>query len=204
MPVGSLAVLLAVAGLAFVDGWQRRSPEWRWLALIVLVGALVNVLIRRGIDTHSLFNRPPIFDVLAVLVLLVMTAHVVGPRLPIARRLGWSLHSAEWEFDGRLFRLNEQARAVVKDPQADAAGVRTDVSVIMQKIASLRPPDQDWALIRDGWVEAWRAYLAIVSGPPGGRSWDDALALQRDLIERTEHLRARYRGHISRVPDDRS
>jgi hypothetical protein len=95
--------------------------------------------------------------------------------------------------------LTQEARRTVEAPRADRELTARRLPAIIGKISALRAPDQDWATVRDGWVAAWEQYLKLLSSGSDLGAMEEALALQRDLIERTELLRLRYRTNASRV-----
>lgn len=199
MPIGSAAIYLVLAGLAFAEGPSRGTRGWRRIAFLAIGGVVLSVILRGGIDTESLFNDPPVIDLVVVLAAMAIAVDLVGLPLPVARRLRLGLHSREWEFDRRLSALTNDARRAVQDAASDAARPERELPPIIARIAVLPAPDGDWAAVRDGWASAWQRYLDLLEEPTGAAAWEEALALQDQLIERTELLRVRYRADASRI-----
>ena len=198
VPIGSASIYLVLAGLAFAEGPLRGNGWWRRIAFLALGGLVLSVIIQGGIDTESLFHDPPVIDLVVVLAAMVIAVDLVGLPTPVARRLGLGLHSREWEFDRRLSALNNDARRAVQDTASDTRRPERELPPIIARIATLHAPDDDWAAVRDGWATAWQRYLGLLGQPPGA-AWEEALALQDHLIERTELLRVRYRSDASRI-----
>ena len=59
MPIGSLAIYLAMAGLAFAEGPSRGQGWWRRIAVLILGGVVVSLVIESGFNTHTLFTHRP-------------------------------------------------------------------------------------------------------------------------------------------------
>ncbi len=199
MPIGSAAIYLALAGLAFAEGPSRGTRRWRRIAFLALGGLVLSVILRGGIDTESLFHDPPVIDLVVVLAAMAIAVDLVGLPLPVARRLRLGLHSREWEFDRRLSALTNDARRAVQGAASDAGRPERELPPMIARIAALRAPDEDWTEVRDGWASAWQRYLDLLGEPSGAAAWKEALALQDHLIERTEVLRVRYRSDASRI-----
>jgi hypothetical protein len=204
VPIGSTALYLVLAGLAYAEGSSRGDARWRRIAFLALGGLVLLVILRGGIDTESLLNDPPAFDLVLVLAATVIAVDVLGLPLPLARRLRLGLHSREWEFDRRLFALTNDARRTVQDEASDTARPERELPSIIARIGALRAPDEDWAAVRDGWASAWQRYLDLLGAPPDAAAWEEALARQQHLIDRTELLRMRYRSDASRILGKRS
>jgi hypothetical protein len=199
VPIGSATIYLVLASLAFAEGPSRGTRRWRRIAFIALGGLVLSVILQNGIDTESLFNDPPLIDLVAVLAAMVIAIDLLGLPLPVARRLRLGLHSREWEFDRRLAALNNDARRAVQDAASDIGRQERELPPIIARIAALRAPDEDWAAVRDGWASAWQRWLDLLGEPRGAAAWEEALAHQDHLIERTELLRVRYRSDASRI-----
>ena len=199
MPIGSLAIYLAMAGLAFAEGPSRGQGWWRRIAVLILGGVVVSLVIESGFNTHTLFHSPPVLDGIAGATAVVIAVDVIGLPLPVARRLHLGLHRREWEFDRRLSALAQQARRVVEHPALAGGPPERELATIIARISTLRAPDEDWALVRDGWAKVWQRHLDLLSKPAGAAAREEALARQRDLLERTELLRVRYRTDASRI-----
>jgi hypothetical protein len=198
MPIGSVLILLALAGLAFAEGRSRAEGRWRKLAILLLGGLALVIVLRGGVDTRTLLGTP-LLDALTLVAGLLVAVDLIGLPLPIARRLHLGLHDREWEFDRRLHALTQEARLAVDDPRPDGGRLARQLPTIIIRMSALRAPNPDWAAVRDGWVAAWERYLNVLSMPPDPEALEDALALQRELIERTELLRLRYRTNASRL-----
>lgn len=199
MPIGSTVIYLVLAGLALAEGWSRGDGRWRRIAFLASGGLVLLVILRGGVDTESLLTDPPVFDLVLVLAATLIAVDLLGLPLPVARRLRHGLHSREWGFDRRLFALTDDARRVVQAEVLDTARAERELPAIIARIAALRAPDEDWAAVRDGWASAWQSYLDLLGAPPDAAAWEEALARQADLIDRTELLRIRYRADASRI-----
>jgi hypothetical protein len=162
MPIGSVAILLTLAALAFAEGRARAAGRWRRLGALILAGLAMAIVVRGGVDTRAILGTP-LFDLPALVAGLLAAVDLIGLPLPVARRLHLGLHSREWEFDGRLFALAQEARRTVEAPRADRELTARRLPAIIGKISALRAPDQDWATVRDGWVAAWEQYLKLLS-----------------------------------------
>lgn len=194
-----MVIYLAVAGLAFAEGRSRGEPRWRNLAVLVLVGLAAQLILERGVNTQTLLNGPRVFDLPLAVTALLMVVDLVGLPQPVARRVHLGLHSRHWEFDRRLYALTQEARGATRDPAPGNGRPGRELPAIIARISALRAPDEDWAGVRDGWAAAWQRYLDLLSKPPDAAAWEEALALQHDLIERTRLLRVHYRSDASRI-----
>ena len=87
MPIGSLAIYLAMAGLAFAEGPSRGQGWWRRIAVLILGGVVVSLVIESGFNTHTLFHSPPVLDGIAGATAVVIAVDVIGLPQPVARRL---------------------------------------------------------------------------------------------------------------------
>jgi hypothetical protein len=199
VPIGSAAIYLLLAGLAFAEGPSRGGGWWRRISFLALGGLLLLVILRGGIDTESLLNDPPVFDLLTVIAAMAISADLIGLPLPLARRLRLGLRSRQWEFDRRLFALTNEARRAIQDPASEPGRAQRELPDIIARIAALPAPDEDWAAVRDGWASAWQQYLDLLGGPADTAASEEVLALQSQLIERTGLLRVRYRSDASRI-----
>jgi hypothetical protein len=198
MPIGSVLILLVLAVLAFAEGRSRADGRWRRLAVLLLAGLLLVVVLRGGVDTRTLLGTP-VLDLLVLTAAVLIAVDLIGLPLPIGRRLHLGLHDREWEFDRRLYALTQKARLAVDNPRSDGRRLARELPTIIVQMSALRAPNQDWAAVRDGWVRAWDRYLTLLSQPPDPAAMKEALALQRELIERTELLRLRDRTNASRL-----
>jgi hypothetical protein len=198
MPVGSVLILLALVGLAFAEGRSRAEGRWQRLGVLLLGGLALVMVLRGGVDTQTLLGTP-VLDLLVLMAALLIAVDLIGLPLPIARRLHLGFHNREWEFDRRLYALTQEARRAVDDLRPDGGHLTRQLPTIITRMSALRAPDQDWAAVRDGWVTAWERYLNLLSIPTDPAALEEALALQRELIERTDLLRIRYRTNASRL-----
>jgi hypothetical protein len=198
MPIGSVLILLGLAVLAFAEGRSRADGRWRRLAVLLLAGLALVVVLRGGVDTRTLLGTP-VLDILVLTAAVLVAVDLIGLPLPIARRLHLGLHDQEWEFDRRLYALTQEARRAVDDPRPGGGHLTRQLPTIIAQMSALRAPDEEWAAVRDGWVRAWDRYLTLLSQPLDPAAMEEALALQRELIERSELLRLRYRTNASRL-----
>lgn len=199
VPIGSVALYLVLAVLTWAQGPLRGITWGRWVAPLVLVALALMVGVRGGIDINRLWNDPPLFDLVAALTGLMLAVDLIGLPLPLARRLRLGLHSREWEFDRRLSALANEARRTA-DRAADDPGLPArELPRIIARMSALRPPDDDWAALRDGWAAAWQRYLNDLATGPTDASSAEALVHHRELMDQTELLRDRYRSEASRI-----
>jgi hypothetical protein len=204
MAVGSALITIALAIAAFAEGRSRADRSWMVIGLVLVVPVVYSVVVS-GIDTTVLFGDPPVFDVVAGAMTLLLAADTVGLPFPIARRLRIGLHSAGWQFDRRLYALTEAARHAIEDPATRRDRGQRELPTIAKRIRALRAPDREWETVRDGWAQAWKRYAELLAAPQvSGASWEEALALQSELVERTEALRARYRAEAQAILEKRS
>jgi hypothetical protein len=169
-----------------------RGARWGRELALILIGALaLMVALRGGIDSQTLLNDPPFFDLLAVLAAILLLADIFGLPLPIARRLRIGLRSREWEFDRRLTALTNEARRVVDRAPVELR--QRELPEIIARMAALRAPDHDWATLRDDWAMAWQRYLDALTVGGSPTSSADALSNYDHLLQETKLLRARYR-----------
>jgi hypothetical protein len=199
VPIGSVVICLAIAGLAFAESRSRAAREWRWLAIVTLSGLVVVGFVRGGVVTWTLFGQPLVFDMVFALGAVLMAVDVIGLPLPVARRLHLGLHSREWEFHRRLFALTEDARRAADGPGTSGGHEPNNLPEIIARIRALRAPDQDWADLRDGWASMWERYHSSGAEPIGASTLEEYLALNESLIERTNALSARYRSDAARI-----
>jgi hypothetical protein len=197
VPIGSVAIYLAIAGLALAQGPRRGATWGRRLALVVIGALALAVALRGGIDAQTLLNDPPFFDLFAVLAAILLAADLSGLPLPIAQRLRLGLRSREWEFDRRLTALTNEARRSVDRASVEVR--RRELPGIIVRMAALRAPDDDWAALRDEWAAAWQRYLDALTDDGNPTSSADALRHHEYLIQQTKLLRARYRTEASRI-----
>ena len=115
--------------------------------------------------------------------------------IPIGRR------SREWEFDRRLHAYRERLDRSLGSypPTRDwsnyrrwQANVLRDGRVLLTKMKRLAPPDDDWAGIRDDYVDLYSGILGLISHDDLP---DDDYTSQRglELRQRADILRLKYR-----------
>ena len=199
MPIGSAAIYLVLAGLAFAGGPSRGDGWVRRIAFLAVGGLVLTVIVRGGIDSQSLFNEPPVFDLLAMVAAIAVAADLIGLPLPVARRLRIGLHSREWDFDRRLSALTSDARRAVHRAASDTGLLERELPAIIARIKALHAPDDDWAALRDGWASAWQQYLDLRDSATDAAASAEAITLHDHLIERTKLLRVRYRSEAARI-----
>jgi hypothetical protein len=193
MAIGSALITIALAIAAFSEGRLRADRSWIVIG-VGLAAPVVFVAVVSGIDTTLLFGDPPVLDVVAGALTLLLAADSVGLPFPIARRLRIGLRSAGWQFDRRLYALIEAARHAIEEPASRRDRGQRELPAIARRIRALRAPDREWETVRDGWAQAWERYAERLAEPQVlGAAWDEVLVQQRELVERTEALRARYR-----------
>lgn len=201
VPIGSVVVCLVIAGLALAESRSRAAREWRWVALVALVGLAIVVFVRGGVDTSRLIGKPLVLDLILAALGLLIAIDLIGLPLPLARRLRLGLHSREWEFHRRLYALTEEARRSAHDPDGTDGDKRSDLPDIIARMRSLRAPNQDWAELRDAWALLWERYHAAHMAP-----FDDLIRMEYidttdELVEQTNRLSARYRADSARIVD---
>ena len=202
MPIGSVVICLAIAGLAFAESRSRAAGEWRWLAIVTVTGLAVVVFVRGGVVTWTLFGQPLVFDVVLAVGAVLIAVDLIGLPLPVARRLHLGLHSREWEFHRRLYALTEEARRKAEvDPGESRGQEPSQLPEIISRIRGLRASNQDWADLRDAWATAWERYVALRSEPADGSAREEYLAFSQELIEQTDRLSARYALDAARIRD---
>ena len=199
MPLGSVASLLALAGLAFAESRSHADREWRWLAVVALVYLAVTVVFRGGVVTEPLFGQGVVFDLAAASWAVLMAVDLIGLPLHLARRLHLGLRSREWEFHRRLFALTEKARRVVESPSANVDNGKRELLEIAARMRALKAPNEDWADLRDHWASMWEWYVADRDEDVEPRTREEYLASNAALIERTTVLSARYRADAARI-----
>ena len=199
MPVISVAISVVLAALLFAEGPSRADGWWRRVAFLTLGGLALLLIVRGGIDTRDVLRAPSVFDVIQGACVLVVAADLAGLPLPIARRLGIGLHSREWEFDTRLYALIQEANRAVEEVNTGRVAAVQQLPRFVARIRSLRAPDEDWAAVRDGFALVFEQYADLLARNSEASAWDATLALNHDLTERTELLRARYRDKARRI-----
>ncbi len=199
MPIGSVVICLAIAGLAFAEGRSRAADQWRWLGILTLGGLAVVVIVRGGVVTWTLFGQPLVFDVVLAVYAVLMAVDLIGLPLPVAGRLHLGLHSREWEFHRRLYALTEEARRAAEGPGRSGGHEPSHLREIIARMRALRAPNQDWADLRDGWATAWERYQTSRAEPAEAATREEYLALNESLIEQTNVLSARYRSDAARI-----
>ena len=199
VPIGSVVVCLAIAGLAFAESRSRAAGEWRLLAVVTLGALAVLVFERGGVVTSTLFGQPLVVDMVLAAGAVLIAVDLIGLPLPVARRLRLGLHSREWEFHRRLFALTEEARRAVDGSGGSGGPEPSDLPKIIARTRALRAPSQEWADLRDGWASIWERYHTARAAPADASTLEEYLALNESLIEQTHVLIARYRSDAARI-----
>lgn len=200
MPIGN-AVAVVVMGLAMVAfGRSRHDRDWLFGGVAVLVGAGA-ALALRGVDARLIGGTTSsLLTLSALLFALFFGAEAFGLPSPIATRLGIGLISRSWQFNYRLWEERKAFIAALgvaqRDPMHRARAIER-AEGRLRRIHQLRPPDPDWAALRDELVTRDETFLAFVRS---ATSTDEVVALQAEyspLLARWDELRERYRAEAA-------
>jgi len=195
-----VAVLVLILMLT-VSLWGAQVRRRRWYFFVAGLSAFaiaLGIAVPR-LGLTSLELTPGNVVLLAGLVLL--TIDIIGLPRQVALRTRLGLHSNEWLYDGKLYRLFKPLNDLLNaEPPLGHAShgpwkrrVQAVARSTLTRARELKSPNHDWAALTHDYVEVYEAIIDIVtSGEDGSRrSW--VYERSQKVDSERERLRRRYR-----------
>ena len=182
-----LSMLIMAIGCAL-------SPGRRGFVVLPLGAALISVILY-----HSTFrvSPPNVWDV-ALLLLSVFLAILITPKGDRAFFRLWLIRDPRYRFHRRLYRIVLPYNEILGHPASnrDAAWIDRVALLgtrVIDELVALQPPDADWEVARDDYVELIRA---SIRGMQKGVTSEEARRIDEmrdDLETKSSELQQRYR-----------
>jgi hypothetical protein len=193
MSLLGFACAAALVPLGLAAAWRRANWRYGLASLAAVAGLAANVL--GGKFPSS--SGPALLDIPLILAAFVLAAEAIGLPDPVGRRLGFGLHSPEWEFDRRLVaaigRFNQDLERAQRS--ADGSNRRqatSQASLSIKRIRELRAPDEDWQSLAELYAQICDLKLQHLTAhhPDAEREIDSKQGI---AARRHENLRSLYR-----------
>jgi hypothetical protein len=204
----SAALLIAVFVSTVIAWRQGRASRWHatigTLALVGVIAALVVGRIRLRIDSVG-----PL-DAMLLVVTVALLADSTGLSDPVVRRVRVALRGAERDYDLTLYRLvrplDRTIRAYPGRADEDTYSrwrrrVETVTPRVLERLARLDPPSDDWAVVTRGYIDLYALVLRQVH--TGGGTEHDREEIER-IREATVTAHTRLQAAYARHDGERS